>query len=137
MGARQFDEAVSQTLAIDYVTARQMRIEVFGARTLDGENEVHRSIIESLRSCFETIIEEMELCLRYHKVTFRGRPLDGLVVTGSEAAPWLAEYFSERVGLACRAVTPLDLFPSVSAQTQQRSGRWAVPLGLALKRLEH
>jgi type IV pilus assembly protein PilM len=137
LGGRHFDEAVSQTLGIEAHDAHQMRSEVFAARMLDGENEVHRSIIESLRPCFETIIEEMELCLRYHKVTFRGRPLDGLVMSGSESAPWLAEYFCERVAIPCRAVTPLDGIPGLtsSATVQQRCGRWATPLGLAMKRL--
>ena len=137
LGGRHFDDAVSQTLGIDRNDARQMRSEVFGARMLDGENEVHRSIIESLRPCFEAIIEEMELCVRYHKVTFRGRPLDGLVMSGSESAPWLAEYFCERVALPCRAVTPLDGVPGLtsSSTVQQRCGRWATPLGLAMKRL--
>ena len=137
MGGRQFDEAVSQTLGIDLADARQMRTEVFSARLLNGENEIHRSIIESLRPCFEAIIEEMELCLRYHKVTFRCRPLDGLIMSGSESAPWLAEYFCERIGLACRAITPLDGVRGISAQpaVQLRAGRWAAPLGLAMKRL--
>jgi len=137
IGGRQFDAAISQTLGVDLPVARQMRSEVFAARTLDGENEIHRSIIESLRSCFESIIEEFELCLRYHKVTFRGRPLDGLVMSGNESAPWLAEYFCERVGLPCRPITPLDGIPGVTSQQsiQQRPGRWATPLGLALKRL--
>jgi type IV pilus assembly protein PilM len=137
IGGRHFDQAVSQTLRIEPAVARQIRSEVFAARMLDGENEIHRSIIESLRPCFEAIIEEMELCVRYHKVTFRGRPLDGLVMSGSESAPWLSEYFCERVGLACRVVTPLDGVPGISASpaVQQLSGRWATPLGLAMKRL--
>jgi type IV pilus assembly protein PilM len=136
MGGRQFDQAVSQTLGIELAVAGQMRSEVFSTRTLDGENEIHRTIIESLRPCFETIIEEVELCLRYHKVTFRGRFLDGLIMSGSESAPWLAEYFCERVGLSCRPVSPLDGVPGAASQTvQQRAGRWATPLGLAMKRL--
>lgn len=137
IGGRQFDEMVSQTLGIDHLVASQMRSEVFNSRLLDGENEIHRSIIESLRPCFESIIEEFELCQRYHKVTFRGRPLDGLVMSGSESAPWLAEYFCERVGLACRNLTPLDGVSGIASQSsvQHRAGRWATPLGLAMKRL--
>ena len=137
MGGEQFDAAVGQTLGIEPAVAGQMRAEVFSARALDGENEVHRSIIESLRPCFETIIEEIELCLRYHKVTFRGRLLEGLIVSGSEAAPWLAEYFCERVGLTCLPVSPLDGVHGITSSpaVHQRSGRWATPLGLAMKRL--
>lgn len=135
MGGRHFDEAISQTLGIDRIMAQQMRAEVFGARILDGENEVHRSIIEALRPCFESIIDEFELCQRYHKVTFRGRPLDGLIMSGSDSAPWLAEYFCDRVGLPCRSVSPWGDIPGVHSSIQQRSGRWSTPLGLAIKRL--
>lgn len=136
MGGRQFDDAVSKNLGVDRTIAHQMRTEVFSVRVLDGENEIHRSIIESLRPCFETIIEEMELCIRYHKVTFRGRPLDGLIMSGSEAAPWLTEYFCDRVGLSCKGVTPLDgVTINAPGSIQSRSGRWATPLGLAMKRL--
>lgn len=137
MGGRQFDAAVSQTLGVDPVTGGQMRAEVFGARLLDGENEVHRSIIDSLRPCFESIIDEIELCLRYLKVTFRGRVLDGLVMSGYESAPWLGEYFGERVGLTYRNVSPLDGMSGLasSESIQSRSGRWATAMGLALKRL--
>jgi type IV pilus assembly protein PilM len=138
VGGRQFDATVAQTLGVDAAIARQMRTEVFSARMLDGENEIHRSIIESLRPCFEAIIEEMELCLRYHKVTFRGRPLEALVMSGSESAPWLSEYFGERIGLSCRIVSPLDsaIRLPASQSVHQRSGRWATAIGLAMKRLK-
>lgn len=137
LGGQQFDAAIAKTLGIDLGVASQMRSEVFAAHSLDGENEIHRSIVESLRSCFETIIEEVELCLRYHKVTFRGRPLDGLVMSGSESASWLAEYFCERVGLTCLPISPLNGVPGMTSYPaiHQRSGRWATPLGLAMKRL--
>ncbi len=135
MGGRQFDNAVAQSLGIELDDAREMRSDVFSSHILDGENEVHRSIIDALRPCFESIIDEIELCLRYHKVTFRGRPLDGLVMSGSESAPWLAEYFSDRVGLVCRPVTPLDGIHGTPAAVQKSPGRWATPLGLAMKRL--
>lgn len=135
MGGRQFDDAVAQALGIELDDAHQMRSDVFSSRVLDGENEVHRSIIDALRPCFESIIDEMELCLRYHKVTFRGRPLDGLIMSGCESAPWLAEYFSERVGLTCRSVTPLDGIHGTPLAAQKSPGRWATPLGLAMKRL--
>jgi len=137
MGGQQFNQAISQTLGIEPAVAQQMRSDVFAARILDGENEVHRSIIEALRPCFEAIIEELELCLRYLKVTFRGRPIDGLMMTGSESAPWLAEYFCERVGIPCRSASPLSGIGGVTTvpSIQQRYGRWTASLGLALKRL--
>jgi type IV pilus assembly protein PilM len=137
IGGRMFDEAVSQSLAIDLETAASMRIDVFAASTLDGANEVHRSIVESLRPTFDSLVEELELCLRYYKVTFRGRPLDGLVLSGNEAPPWLAEYLGERVSVSTRVINPLDCLSRVplSPSLNQRAGRWATAIGLALKRM--
>ncbi|MBC8112932.1 MAG: pilus assembly protein PilM [Candidatus Saccharimonas sp.] len=137
IGGRSFDEAVAQSLAVDIETAASMRTNVFAASSLDGDNEVHRSIIESLRPTFDSLVAELELCLRYYKVTFRGRPLDGLVLSGSEAAPWLAEYLGERVGVSTRTINPFDCLSRspTSPSLNQRSGRWATALGLALKRM--
>ena len=137
IGGRLFDEAVAQSLAIDAETAAGMRTEVFAATSLDSDNEVHRSIIESLRTTFDSLVAELELCLRYYKVTFRGRPLDGLVLSGSEAAPWLAEYLGERLGVTTRSINPLDGLsrtPS-SPSLYQRTGRWSTAIGLAMKRM--
>lgn len=138
IGGRLFDEAVAQSLAVDVETAASMRTDVFAAAALDGENEVHRSIIESLRPIFDSLVAELELCLRYYKVTFRGRPLDGLVLSGSEAAPWLAEYLGERVGVQTHTINPFDCLSRVptSAKLNQCAGRWATAMGLAMKRLD-
>ena len=137
IGGRLFDEAVALALAVDLETAASMRADVFAATALDGENEVHRSIIESLRPNFNLLVAELELCLRYYKVTFRGRPLDGLVLSGGEAAPWLAEYLGERVGVNAHAINPLDCLSRkpTSNSLNLLSGRWATALGLAMKRM--
>ncbi len=137
LGGRQFDEAVMQSLGVDLEMAQGMRSDVFHAAELDGENEVHRSVIDSLRPAFDSLVAEVELCLRYYKVTFRGRPLDGLVMSGSESAPWLGEYLGDRVGLNCREVNPWNCLHRgpTSSSIQQRPGRWATSLGLAMKQL--
>jgi type IV pilus assembly protein PilM len=137
IGGRSFDEAVAQSLAVELETAASMRADVFAATSLDGDNEVHRSIIESLRPAFDSLVAELELCLRYYKVTFRGRPLEELVLSGSEAAPWLAEYLGERVGVSTRTINPLDCLSRTPSSTSlnQRAGRWATAIGLAMKRL--
>lgn len=137
IGGRQFDEAVAQSLAVEMRTAHEMRASVFSAPDLDGDNEVHRSIIDALRPSFDTLVSELELCLRYYKVTFRGRPLEDLVLSGSESAPWLADFLGERAGLSGRDVNPLGCLNKMpwSASVQLQPGRWATPLGLAMKRM--
>lgn len=137
IGGRQFDEAVQQCFDLDEQSSANMRSEVFSANQIDGENEVHRSVIDALRPTLESLVSELELCLRYFKVTFRGRTPMGIVLTGSEATPWLADYLGDRIGVTSLGINPLDCLhhaPS-SGSIQQRSGRWATALGLALKRM--
>lgn len=137
IGGSAFDAAVSQSLAVDLETASSMRADVFSQDELNGEDEVHRAIIEALRPSFDALVAEFELCLRYYKVTFRGRLLDSLIVSGSEAAPWFAEYLGDRVGLKSQALNPFDGLrrTAASAKLQRSPGQWAVALGLALKRI--
>ena len=137
VGGDSFDAAVSQSLDVDLETASSMRADVFAQDELNGEDEVHRAIIEALRPGFDALVAEFELCLRYYKVTFRGRLLDNLIVSGTEAAPWFAEYLGDRVGLKSQALNPFDGLrrTAASAKLQRSPGQWAVALGLALKRI--
>lgn len=137
-GGTRFDSAVATALGIDSQLAREMRADVFDAAALDGENEVHRSVIDAIRPGLDGLIAEIEQCMRYHKVTFRGRTLEHLVLFGSEAAPWLSDYLGERVGLTPQTVNPLSNLRRMPTSTNitHRPGRWATPMGLAMKRLE-
>ncbi len=137
IGGRAFDAAVAQSLDGDLETAANMRAEVFAEDSLNGEDDIHRAVIDALRPSFDALVSEFELCLRYYKVTFRGRPLDGLVLCGSEAAPWFAEYLGDRVGMKSHTVNPLGGLHRAPAMPRLvgNPGRWSTALGLALKRI--
>ena len=137
IGGRAFDTAVAQSLDGDLETAANMRAEVFAEDTLNGEDDIHRAVIDALRPSFDALVSEFELCLRYYKVTFRGRPLEGLVLCGSESAPWFAEYLGDRVGMKSHTVNPIEDLHLASAMPRLigNPGRWSTALGLALKRI--
>jgi type IV pilus assembly protein PilM len=87
-----------------------------------------------VRGPLETTCGEVELCLRYHKVTFRGKPIEKIVVTGDEACPWLEEYLTSRFGTPCeigKSFTRLQ--GPIPASQRGRPGVWATAMGLALK----
>ena len=134
-GGYQLDQAVSRHLDLTLEEAAAMRSDVSAAESLDTENEVHRSVIDAIRSPLESIATEVELCLRYFKVTFRGTPLDQAILTGCEANPWLADFFENRLGTKCDLGNPFDCLESQpnAPSILERSGRWTTAVGLSLK----
>lgn len=140
-GGEHFDRAVAKQLDLPLKEAARMRGTVTAAETLDPANDVHRSVIDAIRSTLENICADIELCLRYFKVTFRGKSLDRMILTGSEASSWLAEFLANRLSTPCSignslansnervATNGVAGKPSPAAL----AGRWTTPLGLALR----
>lgn len=137
-GGQHLDAALARALDLPLAEAVSMRNVVTAAETLDPENDVHRTVIDSIRTPLESIATEVELCLRYYKVTFRGRPLDRVCLTGSEASPWLCEFLSDRLGARCQLADPFAQLSQrpTSTATLERPTRWTTAVGLALKALE-
>jgi type IV pilus assembly protein PilM len=134
-GGKHLDQAVAQHLSLPLKEAAAMRTSVMDSAQLEADNEVHRSVIEAIRGTLEALSTEIELCLRYFKVTFRGKPLERIVVSGSEASPWLAEFLSESLRTPCELGNPfqaLARWPAVSSALG-RPARWATAIGLSLK----
>ena len=134
-GGRQLDQAVARHLELSLEEAARMRADVTNSDSLDPEDEIHRSIVDAIRNPLENIASEIELCLRYFKVTFRGRPLENIVVTGNEACPWLAEFLTDRLPTSCELGNPFDGIAEtqVCSSVKTRPGCWATAVGLSLK----
>ena len=92
------------------------------------------SIGEAIRPVIEKLISELSHCIRYHSVTFRGKPLIRMVLGGGEANEALREVLARRLDLACELFTPLRDFEGQIRST--RSGQWDVATGLALREVE-
>ena len=133
-GGHHLDLAVARHLNLPLPEAAKMRAVVSGSQTLDNNDEVHRSIIEAIQAPLEAMSTEVGLCLRYYKVTFRGRPIEKFIIIGEEASPWMAEFLSSRVGGHCEIGDPFGcLGPGSRAREIDRPGRWATAVGLSLK----
>jgi len=131
-GGRDLDQVVARHLDLDVNEARRMRAAVVASPALDPANDVHRSVIDAIRGSLESISADIELCLRYYKVTFRGRPLDAMTLTGSEASPWLAEFLSERLGVPCDIGNPFrSLEGTPHGPLAERPFEWTTAIGLA------
>ena len=134
-GADTFDKAVARHLDLSLDEAASVRANVNTATQLDSQDELHRSVIEAIRETLEAVAGEIELCMRYYKVTFRGKPLDRVILTGPDSSPWLAEFLSRQLRVPCEVGRPFGNLKGHNTDTalSSKPGRWATALGLAMK----
>lgn len=134
-GGHHLDVAVSRHLNLGLEKAAQIRESVTASTELDEDDDVHRSVIDAIREPLDAMSSEIELCLRYYKVTFRGKPLDRIVATGSEASHWLVEFLAQRFDTNCVLGDPFENLADRPAvfTLHERPWRWTTAVGLSLK----
>lgn len=133
VGGRQLDAAVARHLRMEPVDAAALRRHHGDRRADQRDPEVTRGVLESIRPVLERLANELSMCVRYYSVTFRGQPLERVVLGGGEASQILADWLGERLDLTCELGDPLRDFEK--RQTAGRSGQWDVVTGLALRNL--
>ena len=131
LGGKQFDDAVARSLKMDAADAAALRRHNGDRRSDRQDPEIARSVAEATRPIVERLIGELAMCVRYHSVTFRGKPLERLVISGGESNSALAEALQKRLGLQCELSDPLRSYQS--SQQRGRHGQWDVAAGLALR----
>ena len=132
-GGAQLDQAVARHLSLSEAEAARMRAAVTAAEELDAENEVHRSVIDAIRGPLESMVSEIELCLRYFKVTFRGKGLETVTATGSEASRWLVDFLGQRLATPCVLGDPFAALGGGPAAALLSPWKWTTAIGLSLK----
>jgi type IV pilus assembly protein PilM len=134
-GGRHLDLAVAKALDLTPVEARTVRLEITAAAAPENDDEVYRTVVDAMRHTLDSIATEIELCLRYYKVTFRGKPLETLLVTGSEASEWLLMFLRERLELPCAMGDPFGagIRRSGSTLMREQPWRWTTAVGLSLR----
>jgi len=146
IGGWQLDEAVADRLKIDTAEAKQLRLQAMrsghGSEGDDvaaaGEETTYRKLYDGSRRIVEELAREVNLCLRYCAVTFRGFRPDCIALLGGQAYdPCLRELLNERLNVRCDLASPLrgiDLSSTNfgAGQLETRS-EWAVAAGLALR----
>ena len=90
-----------------------------------------QSVNDALRPVVEQLAGEISLCIRYHSVTFRGKPLVRMILGGGEASACLAESLNQRVDLDIELGDPLRSYQSLV--NPGRKSQWDVAAGLALR----
>lgn len=135
-GGYELDRAIADAMDFPLSEATRLRNSIAGCRRLDRYDDVHRALADAIARPLETMTRELELCLRYHKITFR-RELASLELVGSEAAGWLADSIAVRLGIDCPlGELGLDAETGVGHGARaglRRPSRWIAPIGAALR----
>ena len=132
VGGQDMDRAVAEQLEMEVVEATSLRRHNGDRRSEQQDPEIAGSVAAAVRPVVEQLVSELAMCVRYHSVTFRGKPLVRTVLGGGEATASLAETFAERLRVSCELADPLRTFET--AQPKGRAGQWDVAAGLAQKR---
>ena len=133
IGGKHLDEAVARSLKMEIADATALRRHNGDRRSDRQDPEIARSVHEATRPAIDRLMNELAMCVRYHSVTFRGQPLERLVLGGGEATAQLQEAFQKRLGLKCELSDPFRNFQPGSSRG--RLGQWDVAAGLALRKV--
>ncbi|QDU94762.1 type IV pilus assembly protein PilM [Lignipirellula cremea] len=133
VGGGQMDRAVARSLGLTLSDAVSLRRHNGDRRSDQQDPELTRGIVEAVREVIDHLGQELSMCIRYHSVTFRGKPIARLLLGGGEASSQLADTLTERLNLKCELSDP---FRSLAeGRAPSRPGQWDIAAGLAAKLL--
>jgi type IV pilus assembly protein PilM len=133
-GGKHLDEAAAGGMGMKVSDAAGLRRHNGDRRADQQDPEIARSIAQAIRPVLEKMITELSMCVRYHSVTFRGKPIARMVLGGSEGTAALAESLASRLNLKCELSQPFRRFTKISIPG--RPGQWDLAIGLALREPE-
>jgi Tfp pilus assembly PilM family ATPase len=99
-----------------------------------------RVIEQSVRDPLNRLIEELNLCRRYHEATFPNKTVDRLIFVGGEARQRsLCAHVAREMGLAAQVGDPLVRMGRISdvgiesgIDRRQPQPNWSVAIGLSI-----
>ena len=139
-GAISFNEAVASHLGLSVAEASALRRRALkvseGGDTLD--REIQQTLFDAIRPEIEELADEINKCLRYHSVTFRGeRPAHVTFVGGETHEGGIPEMLGKRIGLPAIIGQPFRGIKTknLGADVDRRGmlSEWTVAFGLSLK----
>lgn len=144
VGGEQFNQAAAAALNVTPQEAARLRVRIMrqeGGRRADDKSavadEICLAIGDALRPSIERLSREVQLCLRYFAVTFRGQQPAAITFVGGEAhEPQLAKIISESTDIPCTIGNPLRGLANAGAaggpDRRTLAPAWAAAVGLAL-----
>lgn len=144
IGSAQLNEAVSKVLgtSVEEAVSRRIGNTADGSEAESSGTHISNSgmmIRDAIKPVVDDLSREVQLCLRYCGMTFRGRRADKIFLMGEESrCEPLVNQLREAVGVPVetpRALASIDLHNSKLAQPMNRSADnavWAVAAGASM-----
>jgi type IV pilus assembly protein PilM len=139
-GGVSFNETVAARLGLALDEAAALRLKV--SHSSDAGEKIdpatRQAVLDALRPEIDELAEEINKCLRYHSVTFRGSRPERLTFVGGETHEGsLPALLGERlclpavIGQPFRGIDTANLGPDVDRRGML--SEWTVAFGLSLK----
>jgi type IV pilus assembly protein PilM len=137
IGDQSLNEAVAQKLGVLPAEAAQLRHRLAmrdGTETDSAEAPLEQAVFDATRPLLEELGKELDLCLRYFGVTFRGtRPETLYGIGGQSYCQRSMELIATMVGSRIEIIQPLRNVGNLGQYARaDRSTEWAVVTGLSL-----
>lgn len=138
IGDAALNTAVGQKLGVPVAEAAQLRQRLAQRDTSEAadtaEAPLEQAVFDAMRPLLEELAKELDLCLRYYGVTFRGtRPEIVHGIGGQAYGPRSMELISSALGSRIEIVQPLCGVGNLGQYARpDRSTEWALVTGLSL-----
>ncbi len=137
IGGKTLNEAVAAKLGISLTEATQIRSRLLLPATADEDGSavpLQQAVYEAMRPKLEELTRELDMCLRYYVVTFRGARPEQVSVVGRQAdCSQLLEIIANGLGIRVEAAPVLRGVSELDDKARpDRSSEWAVAAGLSL-----
>ncbi len=107
VAGQAFDRSVAQHVSMPIAEAPELRRQFRLDDDRASASPEQRAMFEALRAPVTDLSREVDLCLRYFGVTFRGeRPRAVTLIGGESLQPWLPVMFAESSGLSVQVGDP-------------------------------
>jgi type IV pilus assembly protein PilM len=133
IGGKALNEAIAAKLGLTIPEALQLRMRML-TQSAEEAAPLTQAVADAMRAPLEELARELDMCLRYYVVTFRGTRPDAIAVVGRQAgsAP-LRDALASALGLPVEEAQPFrGVHDLGEAARPDRSGEWALAAGLSL-----
>jgi type IV pilus assembly protein PilM len=137
VGGRAITQAIAEKLGVSPTEAGQLRTRLEApnpAESEDASAPLGQAVQDAIRPLMDDLARELDMCLRYFVVTFRGARPEQIHLTGRQAnSPRLLEGLNASLGIRVEPLQPLRGVSELGeAARPDRSSEWAVAAGLSL-----
>jgi len=133
MGGKAINEAVAAKLGISPAEALQMRSRLMPG--VDEENApLAQALRDAMRASLEELAREVDMCMRYYVVTFRGARPETIHLAGRQSScAHTRDVLSAALSLQVEELQALRGVQELGDVARpDRSGEWAIATGLSL-----